>query len=166
MTTPLTHRALIAPVFLPEQDEGAEGAEGAKEGAAGPAEALADNGEPLPPGLPLAELLEQGLCARGWRIPYRWATYTGHAFDARRGEQRYDVELALLDTEADAGRGAWLIVAKRRTGLFRRLFKSETDPAEHALLRHDIDAALAADPRTAEGLRPWVTEADWLASHP
>lgn len=165
MTTPLTHRALIAPAFLPEQ-EGVDGVNERAAGAEAPTEALADNGEALPPGLPLAELLEQGLRARGWQIKYRWATYTGHAFDARRGEQRYDVELALLDTEADAGRGAWLIVAKRRTGLFRRLFKSETDPAEHALLRHDIDATLAADPRTAEATRAWTTEAGWLASHP
>jgi len=165
MTVPLTHRALIAPAFLPEQDEASDG-DAAEPKAPAPPEALADNGEELPPGQPLAELLEHGLAARGWQVKYRWATYTGHAFDARRGEQRYDVEIALLDREADAGRGGWLVVAKRRTGFFRRLFKFEVDPAEHALLRHDIDAALESDARSAGGEGAWMTEEQWLDSHP
>lgn len=169
MTIPLTHRALLAPAFLPDHAESEASIEQHEEapGEAAPGEGATatagDEGQPAPPGLALADLLAHGLVAHGWQVSYRWTTYVGHALDARRGEQRYDVEVALLDKEADKGTGRWLVTAKRRTGFFRRLLKREVDPAEHALLRHDIDATLAADPRTAGAAATWVTEDRWEA---
>ena len=169
MTVPLTHRALLAPAFLPDQEESGDSIEEHEQAAAeatpgeGATDAAGDEGQPAPPGQALADLLAHGLVAHGWDVSYRWTTYVGHALDARRGEQRYDVEVALLDRESDKGTGRWLITAKRRTGFFRRLLKREIDPAEHALLRHDIDATLAADPRTAGGGAAWVEEDRWQA---
>jgi hypothetical protein len=97
---------------------------------------------------------------RGWHIDYRWATYDGYAMDARRVDNRYDVEVKLLDTPHEEGRGLWLITAKRRTGFFSRWLPGRSDPAEHALLRTHIDETLAADKRSDEGdaRAPWTAE--------
>ena len=83
--------------------------------------------------------------ARGWHVDYHWATYTGHAFDARRLTDRYDVELTLVDLAT----AAWQLVAKRRAGLLRNLFKrrpNEAESAEHLLLRTHLEEALWANP--------------------
>ncbi|MFO0747055.1 MAG: hypothetical protein U1F43_15535 [Myxococcota bacterium] len=104
-------------------------------------------GEAVPPGQIMADLVAGGLAQRGWKVEYRWTTYSAHAFDAQRADTRYDVEVTLVDADS----GAWTIVAKPRTGFFKRVFSSKVDANEHALLRHDIDAALAADARIASG---------------
>lgn len=173
---PLTHRVFIAPAFLPDTDSdesaraddtvGANDASGAAAPEAAPnAESddappnVAPAGEPKPAGEGLADLLVAGLAARGWTIEYRWATYQGHAFDARRGEHRYDVEVDLLDKPGDTT-GRWLLTAKRRTGLFKRIFQGGVDPAEQEMLRRDLDTVLAADGRiTGEPI--WVDEANF-----
>lgn len=102
-----------------------------------------DQGEPIPAGAILAELLATALQREGWRVDYRWTTYNSNALDARRGDNRYDVEVALADRDA----GRWTISAKRRVGLLKRVFSGRVDPAELLLLQRHIDLALAADER-------------------
>jgi hypothetical protein len=149
-----TQRTLLAPAFLPVEDEAPEH----------PAETehLADHApapsEAVPPGAPLADVLADGLARRGWHVDYRWTTFDSHAFDARRTDNRYDVEVKLLDGPHEEGRGLWRITAKRRTGFFARWWPGRSDPAEHALLRRHIDEALAADGRVAEG-GDWTPDA-------
>lgn len=154
----LTHRHVIAPAFLPESDDDA---------------ALADTQvqtptslptDPSVPGLALADLLAAGLARRGWNVDYRWTTYQGNALDARRDTRRYDVEVALKDASPEDRTGRWLITAKPRTGFFKRIFKDEQDPAEHELLRRDIDATLASDPRTSAGGPDVWTDEDHAAA--
>jgi hypothetical protein len=153
-----TQRMVIAPSFLP----GYEPPDGAPEpdAAAPPPQpsdalpAVTSASDTPPPGGALAELIAMGLVARGWAVEYRWTTYEGHALDARRGDHRYDVELAL----ADAEQGTWRVSAKRRSGFFKRIFQGGVDPAEHALLRRDIDAALETDGRTRGGDAAWTCE--------
>ncbi len=162
MSAPETHRALLAPAFLPvDEDEATPEAPLQEE--------LADHwppapAEPVPPGAPLADLLAEGLARRGWHVDYRWTTFDGHAMDARRQDNRYDVELKLLDGPQDEGRGLWLITAKRRTGFFARWLPGRGDPNEHALLRLHIDEILAADERAAspEGAT-WLSAEAWAA---
>jgi hypothetical protein len=161
----LTHRTLLAPALLPRpraedtNDARTEGPDGPNDGDG--AEAANAPAEPVPPGEPLAEILVEGLKRRGWAVDYRWTTYDGHAFDARRRDNRYDVEVKCLDTEATEGRGLWLVTAKRRTGFFRRFFQGRSDPAEHRLLRLHIDECLAGDPRTVAEGSEWKTEEDF-----
>ena len=163
MSEPPTHRVFIAPAFLPEQDDDEVGAGASPEPSAETPDAappeVAPDAEPKPAGEPLADLIVAGLIGRGWTVEYRWATYQGHAFDARRGEHRYDVEIDLLDAPGDMT-GRWLVTAKRRTGLFKRIFQGGVDPAEHEMLRRDIDGVLAADARIS-GEPVWVDEANF-----
>ena len=110
-----------------------------------PTDVAASGVEAEPPGKRLARALEAGLRARGWHVDYTWTTYMGHAMDARRVTARYDVELTLTDAE----RGAWLLSARRRTGLLQNLFKrrpGEAEEIEHQLLRAHLEEALRADP--------------------
>ena len=102
-----------------------------------------EHGEPIPPGALLTDRLQAALANTGWNVDYRWTTYDGHAFDARRGDNRYDVEVTLLDRET----ARYRVIAKPRVGLLRRVFKGRLDPAEHKLLRVEIDRALLADGR-------------------
>lgn len=128
--------------------------------------------EPEPAGKSFADLLVQGLLARGWEVEHRWITYTSHAFEARRAPSRYDVELELLAEPIGAAspRGLWRLVAKPRTKFFQRLFSTAIDLNEHALLRLHLEETLAHDPRTALGATPtqghWRTERDDLALGP
>lgn len=116
---------------------------------------LDPNGEPQPSGLLMADLVANGVSARGWSVENRWATYTAHAFDVQKsGGGRYDVEITLTDTAS----GTFVVTAKPRSGFFRKVFASKVDPNELALLRHDIDAAIAADNR-AEAGGGWVVDA-------
>lgn len=163
MSEDLTHRALIAPAFVERGEGVATSDEGPEEapGFAKPTRTPVAPGESNPQGEVLADLIARGLQRRGWTVDYRWTSYVGHALDARRGEHRYDVEVALLDGDKGDDSGRWLVTAKRRTGFFKRMFKGGVDPAEQVLLRHDIDAALAADPRSAGGPGEWVEEAAW-----
>lgn len=134
----LTHDVVVAPGFLPDVDD-----------------------EPKPgPELckSLADALVAGLERRGWRIEYRWDTYEGVAFDARRQERRYDVEVSSLDRgPREDWRGRWLVVAKPRSGFFRRLWAARYDADEHALLRLNLDEVLAGDARV-ESHGPWSNE--------
>jgi len=166
---PLTHRTLLAPGLLPHAEEEDEAT---SDEAASAQTAV----EPEPPGRPLADLLAEGLKRRGWTVEYRWTTYDGHAFDAKRKDIRYDVEVTCLDekvpdavvkaatvvgaAEEVAGEGLWLVAAKRRTGFFKHFFQGRSDPAEHTLLRLHIDECLAGDPRTVGEARSWQTEAE------
>ncbi len=162
MSSELTHRALNAPGFVPHEEEPSPEDEPAEPvGDELPEPERAAPGETNPPGELLADVLQHGLQRVGWMVEYRWTTFAGHALDAKKGEHRYDVEVALLDADKGDDAGRWLITAKRRTGLFKGLFKGGLDPAEHAALRHDIDAVLAADPRSANSSEAWVTEASW-----
>jgi len=167
---PLTYRTLLAPAFLPQED-GEEGGESSPGEEANEKPAT----EPEPLGGALAELLVEGLKRRGWTVEYRWTTYDGHAFDAKRKDIRYDVEVRCLDeklpetavkaaavldaTEAVTGEGLWSVSAKRRTGFFKNFFQGRSDPAEHTLLRLHIDECLAGDPRTVGVASDWQTEA-------
>lgn len=108
-----------------------------------------ESGEAVPPGQVLADLVANGLTSAGWKVEYRWTTYTSHAFDAQRAENRYDVEVALVERES----ARWTVTAKPRVGLLKRVFAAKLDPAEHELLRIDIDRALGADSR--------VTSSGW-----
>jgi|GEM_PF-1518569 len=163
MSTELTHRELIAPGFAPRSDalepDGIGGAEPSD--AAPPTRTAIAPGEVNPAGEALADVIARGLQRRGWTVDYRWTTYQGHALDARRGEHRYDVEVLLLDGDKGDDAGRWLVTAKRRTGFFKRVFKGGVDPVEQVLLRSDVDAVLAADPRSAGGAGEWLQEADW-----
>ncbi len=176
MSEDLTHRALIAPGFVEhgekvaidaDEDETDEASGSRPEGPpmapgfATPTRTALVAGETNPPGEALADMIARGLQRRGWTVDYRWTTYVGHALDARRGEHRYDVEVALLDADKGEDAGRWLVTAKRRTGFFKRMFRGGVDPAEQVLLRHDVDATLAADPRSAGGPALWVQEAAW-----
>lgn len=152
----LTHKVLVAPGFLPTEEEREK-----RDKDAGPL------------GEELANLLAAGLEARGWRVDYRWTTFEGHAFDARRKEQRYDVEVTSLDTSAtlgkdgprapDAWQGHWGLAAKRRSGLFSRFWSKRYDESEHALLRLHLDEVLAAEARVAAS-GEWWSETDFMAS--
>lgn len=154
--TELTHKVLVAPGFLPTEEEREK-----RDQDAGPL------------GEELANVLAAGLEARGWRVEYRWTTFEGHAFDARRKEHRYDVEVTSLDTAAtltrtgprppDAWQGHWALVAKRRSGLFFRFWSKRYDANEHALLRLHLDEALSAEARVAAA-GEWRSEADFMAS--
>lgn len=160
MSDELTHRALYAPGFAPKSEE-AEADAPEPEDEALPEPERAAPGETNPPGELLADVLQRGLQRRGWAVEYRWTTFAGHALDAKKGEHRYDIEVALLDADKGDDAGRWLVTAKRRTGLFKGLFKTGLDPAEHAVLRHDIDAVLAADTRSAGSPDAWVSESSW-----
>lgn len=152
----LTHKVVVAPGFLPTEEEREE---------------RGSDAEPL--GEELVGLLVAGLERRGWRVEYRWTTFEGHAFDARKKTQRYDVELTSLDTSTtltaegpwapEAWAGRWLLVAKRRTGLFSRWLSKRYDADEHALLRLHLDEVLAEESRVAAG-GVWWSEADFVAS--
>ena len=152
----LNHKVLVAPGFLPTEEEWEQ-----REKDAGPI------------GEVLADVLAAGLEARGWRVEYRWTTFEGHAFDARRKEQRYDVEVTSLDTSAtlseggprarEAWQGRWLLTARRRTGLFSRWMSKRYDADEHALLRLHLDEVLGAEARVAAA-GEWRSEADFTAS--
>lgn len=160
----LTHRTVLAPALLPapETDDADNAGDAPDESAGAPEDERPSAPEEVAPlGEPLAELLVEGLRRRGWTVDYRWTTFDGHAFDARRQDNRYDVELKCLDTEATEGRGLWLVTAKRRTGFFKRFFQGRSDPAEHRLLRLHIDECLAGDPRTVSGASDWVSEEDF-----
>lgn len=107
--------------------------------------APAPSHESEPPGKRLASALGAALRAQGWHVDYTWATYTGHAMDARRVTDRYDVELTATDVE----RGAWRLTARRRSGLLRNLFKrrpGDAEEIEHQLLRAHLEVALRGDP--------------------
>lgn len=106
-----------------------------------------DRGERAPPGELVADLVATGLAARGWKVAYRWTTFTSHAMDAQRKKDRYDVEVSLVDAE----RGAYSLSAKPRVGFFQRVFASKVDASELALLRMDIERALADDARVVPG---------------
>lgn len=116
-------------------------------------ERINDSGEAIPPGQILADTLASGLSAAGWKVEYRWTTYATHAFDAQRADNRYDVEVGLSDRD----HARWSVTAKPRVGLLKRVFSGKLDPAEHELLRLDIDRVLATDSRvTPNG--SWVVE--------
>jgi hypothetical protein len=108
------------------------------------------SGQPAPPGARLLAELAEGLRGLGWAVDYQWATYRGHALDARRIKRRYDVEVWLCDPEG----ARWELSAEPRRGLFRRLFTKAPDPAEVALLRLHLEDALSrlADVRDVS---PW-----------
>lgn len=152
----LTHKVLVAPGFLPTEEEWEK-----RDKDAGPL------------GEELANLLAAALEARGWHVEYRWTTYEGHAFDARRKEQRYDVELTSLDTSTTLSKegprprelwqGRWVLTAKRRSGLFFRFWSKRYDADEHALLRLHLDEALAGEAKVAAA-GEWWAEADFSTS--
>lgn len=131
----------LAPAFAPvredenddDHDHGrpAEPADGVKADTT-------DEAAHEPPGAALMARIADGLRARGWRCDFTWATYRGHGLDARRVKRRYDLELWLADAED----GRWELSAEPRRGLFRKLFQQKPDPAEHALLRLNIDETL------------------------
>jgi hypothetical protein len=103
-----------------------------------------EHGEPIPPGNYLTDALQSGLSAAGWKCEFRWATFNSHAFDAQRGDHRYDVEVTLVDPAS----ARYTVTAKPRVGFFKRVFSSgKPDPNEHALLRLAIDQVLAGDAR-------------------
>jgi len=116
-------------------------------------ERVNDSGEVVPPGQIIADLLAAGLAAAGWKVEYRWSTYNTHAFDAQRADHRYDIEVGLVDRDA----ARWSITAKPRVGLMKRVFAGKLDPAEHELLRLDIDRTLKADSRVTP-MGDWVAE--------
>jgi len=161
MSEDLTHRALFAPGFVERGEGVAPGEAGEALEVAAPSRTANVPGEPVPQGEALADMIARGLQRRGWTVEYRWTSYVGQALDARRGEHRYDVEVALLDADKGDDSGRWLVTAKRRTGFFKRMFKGGVDPAEQILLRHDVDAVLASDPRSAGGPSEWVEESAW-----
>jgi len=103
-----------------------------------------------PPGEKLMEALAEGLRGLQWNCDYTWATYRGHAFDARRVKRRYDVELWLVDAED----GRWEIVAEPRRGLFHKIFPQKRDLAEEALLRLQIEEVLGKT-RDISDVSPW-----------
>lgn len=139
MSEVLTHKVVVAPAFLPAEEEPATPKDG-------------------PLGEALADALVAGLTRRGWTVEYRWTTYDGHAFDARRTELRYDVEVTSLDRgPREEWTGRFSLSAKRRTGLFKRLWPGRYDADEHALLRLNLDEALAGEPRV-ESSEPWSPE--------
>ena len=147
MSDILTHKELVAPAFLPEED----------------APEKPRKREEKPLGEELADALVAGLERRGWTIEYRWTTYDGHAFDARRKDIRYDVEVKSLDRGPREGwTGHWALTATRRSGLFKRLWPGRYDADEHALLRLHLDEVLAGDPRIASS-GVWWTEKDFEA---
>ncbi len=142
-----------APGFMPApeepRDEAAPEADAPLEDPAhGEREAPAR--EATPPGAELIEAIATSLRADGWSCDYQWATWRGHALDARRLKRRYDVEVWLCD----AATGRWELSAEPRRGLFRRLFAVAPDPVEHAVLRANLEAALwKLD--GASDLSPW-----------
>lgn len=102
---------------------------------------------PVPLGHALTLKLIEGLEARRWEVPFRWATDYGHAFEARGGGYRLDVVLTCRDVEA----GRWELSAERRSGLIPWL--RDRDPAMLRELARDLWAALAADLAISE-VRP------------
>ncbi len=174
MSAPLTHLEIVAPAFLPpEQEENEPGTEAVVElevaevaepavrqgGEADPANEMAEG----PPGLEFAVVLAEGLTRRGWTVEYRWTTYDGHAFDARRKDLRYDVEVRSLDRgPREAWTGRWLLTAKRRSGLFKRLWPGRYDADEHGLLRLNLDETLAGETRVVTR-GTWWSEEDFEA---
>lgn len=113
-----------------------------------------EQGEPIPAGAILADVIAAALAREGWSVDYRWTTYDSNALDARRGDNRYDVEVALTDRD----NARWRITAKRRVGLLRWVFAGRGDPAELALLQRHIDLALATDTRVTH-VGAWQVEA-------
>jgi hypothetical protein len=138
----------LAPAFAPTRDEDEDDAHEAESDLDPPAPSEAAAHEP--PGSALMARIADGLRARGWRCDYTWATYRGHGLDARRVKRRYDLELWLADPEE----GRWELSAEPRRGLFRKLFQQKPDPAEHALLRLNIDEALEDIPEVSRA-SPW-----------
>ncbi len=94
-----------------------------------------------PAGEALAGLLADHLSAH-WQIPGRWVTPAGHAFEARSGRSRFDLELRLIG----AARRDWHLTLEPRRGLFSWL-SSRVDPNAHQRLRLQVSDLLTADPR-------------------
>ena len=155
----LSHVTFTAPAFLDDVPPEVPAPAQDPAGATGePADTAPGPAEAVPPGERLARALEAALASRGWATPYRWATPYGHAFEARRAEHRYDLEIAPVDLAL----GSWLVTAVPRRGLFRRFFGGGVDREEHALLLAHLRSALALDldvpaPR-------WFDEEGWRAS--
>jgi len=143
----LTHVTFTAPEFDPQTEPKPPGDEPAP-----------DPGEPTPRGREMAHLVERGLAAQGWEVLNRWTTPYGHAFDCKRTDRRYDVEVQLVDVEA----ARWLVSAVARRGLLRRMLGSENSE-EHALLLTHLRGVLAGDARLQEPR--WFDEAGWNAPH-
>ena len=99
-----------------------------------------DRGGVWPAGEALAGLLSEGLGAR-WEVPAVWATPYGHAFEARSGPSRFDLELRLV---GDARRD-WHLTIEPRRGLLG--LRSKVDPNAHQRLRLQVSEVLAAEPR-------------------
>ncbi len=117
-----------------------------------------EHGEPVPPGSLIADRLQAALTLAGWKCEFRWTTYNSHALDAQRGDNRYDVEVALADRDT----ARWTISAKPRVGLLRRVFAGRIDTQELTLLHLHIDQmlqALAADGRVTV-VAPWAAAED------
>ena len=112
-------------------------------------------GEVLPPGELLADIVHAELGQSGWKVEYRWTTYSAHAFDAQRGDNRYDIEVTLRDHDA----ARYTISARPRPGLMRRIFAGRIDHTEMQLLRMHIDTAIAKDARISVEV-PWSVAAD------
>jgi hypothetical protein len=151
-----------APGFMPApeepRDEAAPEADASYEDP-GREERKAPDREPAPPGAELIEAIASSLRADGWHCDYQWATWRGHALDARRLKRRYDVEVWLCDPAA----GRWELSAEPRRGLFKRLFAVAPDPVEHAVLRLNLEAALWRLDGVSD-LSPWrdaPSESGW-----
>ncbi len=142
---PRTHARFVATGFDAADDSDVETDE-ATDAAASDSPDDSWGATAPPPGEPLATWLAHRLEAHGWRVQYRWTTPYGHAFDAAREKRRYDVELRELDHDI----GRWLVTAKPRSGLFKRIFRGGSDPTEHALLCAHLHEALALDERVCD----------------
>lgn len=150
MSAPLAViREVSAPEFLPATEEDHE---------LGPEEGVRpsispESQEPL--GKPLADFLISYLRQLGWTIDYAWPTFRGHAFEAKRTNNRYDVEIESLEIELapEMREGLWRLKAAPRTGLLQKLFRRQkVDLDELQLLHMNLDAAL---------LRANVAEQSW-----
>ncbi len=158
---PRTHVTFFAPGFVSAQDDDERGhAEARLEDEQADEERWGEG--PTPPGAALTAWLTERLeAAGGWTVAHRWTTPYGHAFDARRaGGARHDVEIRALG-ERD---GAWLVTAKPRAGLFKKLFARGGDPKAHALLCANLHEALELDARVSDVT--WFDEDAWESGDP
>lgn len=110
-----------------------------------------------PPGRAIASFVDAGLRKLGWNVDYRWVTDYSHAFDCRAVKRRYDVSVQQTD-QPDA---PWLVTAKKRSGLFPKVFRGGADNDEHQRLLLDVHSVLNTDDRIS-GLG-WFTEQGWRA---
>lgn len=114
-------------------------------------------GEPHPAGADMTRFLDARLAAQGWEVLNRWTTPYGHAFDVKRTNRRYDVEVQMIDGDTER----YLVTAIRRRGLVR-WFKGPANTDEHALLLTHLRGVLTSDPRVHEPR--WYDEAGWTAA--